>query len=193
MDGVAALASQITSDPGLRFRQALVMSVDSGSTLTVRVGGDTTSVSGVRYFSSAAPRVGSSVWLVSDGRDVIALGAIEGGWTTFAPVVTPATGALTAYTATGRWRRLGSAVTCTVNVVITTVGTAAGAGSFTLPVAASSSALACVGAGRDATSGNSLVCTVAAGASTATFLTYNNATPFVANWNMVLTVTYEAA
>lgn len=54
-------------------------------------------------------------------------------WTTYTPVVTPAGGAITAYTATGRWKKIGKTVYVETDVVITTVGTASGNMIVTLP------------------------------------------------------------
>lgn len=62
----------------IRRRAGVVVSVQTGYTCTVQIAGDTTSISGVRYFSHAAPRPGSQVWIDTDGYDVVVVGLIAG-------------------------------------------------------------------------------------------------------------------
>lgn len=52
---------------------------------------------------------------------------------TFTPVVTAATGALGAYTATMRWSKMGKIATWTMFISITNIGTASGSLNITLP------------------------------------------------------------
>lgn len=56
----------------------------------------------------------------------------EGTWT---PVVTPGAGAITAYTASGVYTKIGRMVQVSITVTVTTVGTAANAANITLPFA----------------------------------------------------------
>ena len=58
----------------LRFRVGTVVSVQTDRTCTVTIGGDTTPISGIRYMSDMAPDPNAAVWLVTDGRDMFALG-----------------------------------------------------------------------------------------------------------------------
>lgn len=59
-----------------------------------------------------------------------------GKWTAYTPVVTPGTGTLTAYTATGRYMRVPGGVHFSVIITITTNGTAASFLTVTLPMQA---------------------------------------------------------
>lgn len=58
------------------------------------------------------------------------------GWKTYSPTVTSGAGAITAYTATGRYLRAGKRVFLQLKITITTKGTAAGAMIITLPTTA---------------------------------------------------------
>jgi len=62
--------------PSLRLRQAEVTAVASDGTLSLKIGGSETIVTGVKAFASVCPVVGGSVWVATDGVDVIGLGAI---------------------------------------------------------------------------------------------------------------------
>lgn len=55
-------------------------------------------------------------------------------WTTWTPTVVPAAGAFTTVAATGSYLAIGKLVLFTIEITITTVGTASGAMSFALPV-----------------------------------------------------------
>jgi hypothetical protein len=55
-----------------------VVTIGADQTLTVTIAGSTTNITGVRYFSHYPPKVGSQVWLDTDGRDWVAVGAIAG-------------------------------------------------------------------------------------------------------------------
>lgn len=68
------VASIFANDNPLRLRVGTVISVQSDRTCTVTVGGDTTEISGVKYMSDIAPDPQAAIWLVSDGRDLFALG-----------------------------------------------------------------------------------------------------------------------
>lgn len=60
------------------------------------------------------------------------------GWRVFTPTVAAATGTITTYTASGRYRIVGSRVFLQLRITITTKGTAAGAMTITLPAAITS-------------------------------------------------------
>ena len=64
--------------PRLRRRMGTVVGIASDYSLTVTVAGDSTQVTGVKYFGHYTPRVGAQVWLDTDGVDVIAVGALAG-------------------------------------------------------------------------------------------------------------------
>lgn len=58
-----------------RFRFGEVQSTEVGS-VTVTVGGSTTQVAGILYLKSYTPTVGDTVMMVTDGEDLVILGAI---------------------------------------------------------------------------------------------------------------------
>lgn len=64
--------------PSFRRRLATVVSVQTGYTMTVKIAGDSTSISGVRYFGHVPPKAGSHVWIDTDGADLIGIGAVAG-------------------------------------------------------------------------------------------------------------------
>ena len=62
----------------LRRRMGIIVSVETGYTITIQLAGDTTSFSGIKYFGHYPPKVGAQVWLDTDGADIVAIGAIAG-------------------------------------------------------------------------------------------------------------------
>lgn len=74
-------------DERVRVRFGKVVSVQTGRTITVTIGGSSTSVAGVRYLTSVAPEPGSVVVLLTDGADVFALGHMAAADMTMAPRV----------------------------------------------------------------------------------------------------------
>ena len=62
-----ALAADTSS---LRFLMGVVVSIQSNYTVTVTIAGSTSQISAVKYASSVCPRVGSSVYMVTDGSDL---------------------------------------------------------------------------------------------------------------------------
>jgi len=71
--GLERLAAEVATGPGLRLRQGTVVAVSSYG-LTVTIGGSSEQVTGVKYLGSYAPRVGTHVWLITDGSDIFAIG-----------------------------------------------------------------------------------------------------------------------
>lgn len=61
-------------DNPIRVRFGQVTAV-GGSTVTVKVGGSTTPVSGVKYLKSYTPVLNETVVLMTDGLDVFVLGS----------------------------------------------------------------------------------------------------------------------
>lgn len=59
----------------LRLRFGTVVSVQSGS-ITVTVAGSTVEIAGVKYLDSYTPTGSDTVALLTDGLDLLALGAI---------------------------------------------------------------------------------------------------------------------
>lgn len=60
-------------DPGWQYVQGTVVSVQAYS-ITVTLAGGTTNVSGVKYLSPVPPTPGAGVWLISDGKALLAVG-----------------------------------------------------------------------------------------------------------------------
>ena len=76
-DLVDAIASAAPTPP-LKRRMGKVVSINTNYTINVQIAGSTYLIQNVRYFNHYAPKVGSQVWLDTDGRDWIAIGAIAG-------------------------------------------------------------------------------------------------------------------
>lgn len=85
------------TDAGWVLRQGVVVSIQAYS-LTVRLAGSTTDVSGVRYLGTPPPP-NAGVWLMANGSDIVALGSVAALGRTIAPRVSR-TSALTLTTAT---------------------------------------------------------------------------------------------
>lgn len=114
--------------------------------------------------------------------------AANGTWT---PVVTPTTGALTAYTASGSYSKVGRIVNFTATISITTNGTAGGALIVSLPLA---SAASFVGAGREnGVTGNMLQVYGSGAATTCIVWTYGNLYPGVTGGALIVSGTYQTA
>jgi len=60
----------------LRLRQGTVTAIAADGSLTVTIAGSDAAVSGVHSFASVCPIIGSAVWLVTDGLDLIAVGTV---------------------------------------------------------------------------------------------------------------------
>lgn len=59
----------------LHRRQGVVVSIQ-GSSATIRLGGSTTNVAGIRHLGSYTPVVGHTVWVLVDGPDMLILGSL---------------------------------------------------------------------------------------------------------------------
>lgn len=111
----------------------------------------------------------------------------EGTWT---PTVTAGAGAITAYTASGYYTKIGRSVECTATINITTNGTGADNIVYTLPFTAAAGPNF-AGCGRETlATGNMLQAILGSGGSTATVFTYNNAYPGGTGYQLVITMTY---
>jgi hypothetical protein len=112
----------------------------------------------------------------------------EGTWT---PVVTPATGAITTYTASGNYTKIGRQVTVNMNIIITTNGTGASALLITgLPFNAATTRFD-AGVGREyQTTGNAVAMTFSA-TNTVQMLNYNNTYPGGDGYRIAASITYN--
>jgi hypothetical protein len=114
-------------------------------------------------------------------------------WVTYTPVATPAAGALTSYTASGRYRKLGNVVHVAVQVVMTDNGTGSGSLAVTLPIN-SAAGLRFYLAGRETTgTGDMLYGEIGSSASAMDCRKYNNAYPVATGQTIFLSGTYEVA
>ena len=111
----------------------------------------------------------------------------EGTWT---PVVTASSGAITSYTSSGRFTRVGREVTAVLTFKLTNAGTASGAIIATLPFS-SDAAITYIGCGRDDNLGSMLQGRVITAIPGSVYITtYANASIAVTNTEVFLTIQY---
>lgn len=60
----------------VRLRQGVVTDVAADGSLSVAIAGSAVSVSGVRMLASAAATTSDVVWMLTDGVDLIVIGAL---------------------------------------------------------------------------------------------------------------------
>jgi hypothetical protein len=72
------LVNQIKTDtniPTLRLRQAYVVATNnSPKTVDIQIAGDTNTLPSVKYMHSYAPQVGDTVFVLTNGADILCLG-----------------------------------------------------------------------------------------------------------------------
>lgn len=113
-------------------------------------------------------------------------------WRSFTPTITSSAGSFTTVSATGKCRRLpGNSVLFQFHITTTTVGTASGYTNVTLPY--TNGTTLHVGAARDISGGSMCAATIAASASVATVVTYNNTFATGSGSQVVGDIEYEAA
>ena len=81
MDSLAFVRALANSGSKLRFVMGVISSIQT-YTVTVTVSGSTATVANVKYASSVVPRVGSSVYMATDGADLWIISQL-------APISTP--------------------------------------------------------------------------------------------------------
>ena len=110
---------------------------------------------------------------------------------TYTPVVTPSVGAITTYTATGEFTRIGRLVTVTVNIDIADNGTGAGYIVATLPTGlASATTNFQVGSGRENAVTSDMLQVLGVGADLH-ILTYDGVYPGGTGHDIFATITYR--
>lgn len=110
---------------------------------------------------------------------------------TYTPVVTPSVGAITTYTATGEYTRIGRLVTVTVNIDIADNGTGAGYIVATLPTGlASATTNFQVGSGRENAVTSDMLQVLGVGADLH-ILTYDGVYPGGTGHDIFATITYR--
>lgn len=113
---------------------------------------------------------------------------VTGTWT---PVATPTSGAITTYTASGTYTKIGTVVVFLAVISITNNGTGAGALTVTLPIAITQT-FVCAGR-ENAVNGNMLQGLGVSGGSSMNVFTYNNTYPGVTGGSLILSGTYVVA
>lgn len=113
----------------------------------------------------------------------------EAAWTAYTPTVTPDTGTIGSASATGRYLKIGKIVHIQLVVHVTTVGTGGGYLNVTLPF--NTAGLSVIAGWENAITGK--MCQGETyGPSTALQLRmYDNTSPIVANYNLLLGGVYE--
>lgn len=121
-----------------------------------------------------------------------AIGSIEqavGPWTPYTPVVTPGTGAITAYTAAGRYAQIGKLVLVQIDITITTNGSGATYVAATLPASGITTQIL---PGREAAVVGKMLQGQIAG-NTVLIYNYDNTYPGGNSYRLVLSGSYESA
>lgn len=74
------LVNQIKGDtniPTLRLRQAYVVATNaSPKTVDIQIAGDTNTLPSVKYIHSYAPTIGDTIFILTNGSDILCLGDI---------------------------------------------------------------------------------------------------------------------
>jgi hypothetical protein len=108
---------------------------------------------------------------------------------TWVPTVTPGAGAITAYTTTCAYVKIGKIVICYGKINISNNGTGSGSVIITLPFTSGNTGAGC---GRErAATGNQLQLDVASGETVATIYTYDNLYPGGTNYELAFQLTYS--
>jgi hypothetical protein len=120
----------------------------------------------------------------------------ENEWATFTPTLTPQSGSITTSSASGRYRRLfGRTVVVNMRATLTTVGTASGSLSFSLPVNASTTIPIGILNGKEVGTTGKGVAGVVTSATTANCFFVDSDSVFTGGNGTIVdvTMTYEAA
>lgn len=132
------------------------------------------------------PAAGKGIDFSANGGDVLTQ-YDEGTW---APVVTASSGAITSYTSSGSYTRVGRMVTATVNAKVTNAGTGGGALIVTLPFT-SNAAQVYTCAGRDDNTGLAIQGRIPTETPTVLYiLSYSNTSVVLTNTEVFVTITY---
>lgn len=118
-------------------------------------------------------------------------------WAPYTPVVSSETGAITTYTASGRYQQIGKIVFLAVDVMITANGTGASAVNITLPVAANITINQALNGAENGTTGKSIHGVIGASSGHGSLdmfvRNYDNTYPANSGSELILSGTYEAA
>lgn len=154
-----------------------VLTVAAAGDVTVSVGNLVIGTSGKGIDFSATAGTGTSE-LLNDYE--------EG---TFTPTVTASSGTFTTVSATGAYTKIGRVVNFSIEITITTVGTASGAVIATLPFTPAVANCASMGRERNVT-GYSLQGTISSGSANMTIQKYDNSSIITSSAILVMTGAY---
>jgi hypothetical protein len=78
-ESLARLIAPPSALPAVRLRQGIVTATAAGqpATVTVKLGGSTTTISGIRYLSSYTATTNDTVWILQAGADLLVLGKLS--------------------------------------------------------------------------------------------------------------------
>ena len=127
--------------------------------------------------------------------DDLGIDGIDTAWGTYAPTLTPGSGAFTTTSTGGRYKQVGKTVSVTIEVVITDKGTAAGSLTVSLPTAAVNASRKYILSGMEtALNGKAITGRIDAGTSGAAMNYADNSTSVIIDSTLyTLTGIYEAA
>ena len=173
--GPAAGATRVMTTPDANFTAARTDAANSFS-------GNQTLSDGDLVVGTA----GKGIDFSANGGDVLSQ-YDEGTWV---PVVTASSGAITSYTSSGSYTRIGRMVTATINAKVTDAGTGSGALISTLPFA-SNAALVYTCAGRDDNTGLAIQGRIQTATPTTVYIvSYSNTSVVLTNTEVFVTITY---
>jgi parallel beta-helix repeat protein len=134
-----------------------------------------------------------STFITAPILDVDGSGSIQAlnatNYTAYTPVVTPSSGAITSYTASGGWYQVNSIVYFSVSVSITDNGTGSGVLRISIPF--TSSSYAGTGCGRNTTTGASCIGLMGPSATFIEVYTTANAYPVATGSSLYISGFYE--
>jgi len=156
---------------------------------SVVISGDTSGA-----ITLAAPAVaGTNTITLPALTGTVALTSTNGAWTSYTPTVTASSGTFTTVSATGAYQTIGKTCFVSVNIIITTVGTASGAIYATLPFT-SAARIQIGGWGMETSSTGYMLKGYIPTSSTQLQITiYSNTSTIGAGYTPTMNVVYEIA
>jgi hypothetical protein len=189
--GSGDLYLQNSTTGAVRIGNALLPKTDASASV-----GDTTNRwAGVHLSSGSAINWSNGNYTLTHSSGLLTFSGdiLWGGaaWTSYTPTITAGAGTPTTVSATGRYKVFGKTVIVTIDVTVTTTGTAAGAIIATLPL--NSAAFSYVGTAREhAIAGNSGAAIIAGGTDATKTQAAASTGVFWANGAVVaMTIAYE--
>lgn len=148
----------------------------------------TPNASGTGTLTIAAPNTNTDRTLtLPDAAGTVGV-VVEGSYT---PTLTPASGSITAYTATGVYKKINNLVFVTLNAAVTNNGTGAGHITMSLPFTSSATGGA-PGCGREnSVTGNMLQCIVYNSSAVLYVFKYDSTYPAGTGYSLFLSIVYS--